>query len=214
MVEVRADVAREALVTQHRVPIKQQVVVVERLVGELALDIGAIEARQLLFPFRAPREMVPERVAQRPLSVHPVRIDREAGVLAREAALRLRIAELVAHHVHQIGGIAAIEHAEARRQAEAGAIAADEAIGNRVEGARPRQSNLCRELADDALRAARHFDRGAAGESQKQYALRIRAFEDQVGDAMRERVRLSGARSRENQERPRAVARGFALRAV
>jgi len=214
VVETGADLAREALVAKHGVPVKEQIVVVERLVRQLALDVGAVKARELRLPFRAPREAGRQRVGERALRIHAVRVDREAGVLARKAALGLGEAELKAHEVHEVGRVAAVEHAEVRREPELRAIAADQAVGDRMKGARPRQANRCRELTDDAARAPRHLDRGAAREREQQEALRIRALQDEMCHAMRERVGLSRARAREDQQRARSMARRRALRGV
>ena len=54
VIELRAHLGREPRVARHRVPVQQQVVVVERLVGELSLDVGAVQARQVLLPLGAP----------------------------------------------------------------------------------------------------------------------------------------------------------------
>ena len=93
-------------------------------------------------------------------------------------------------------------------------MAADQAIGDRVEGARPGKPNLSGDFADDALRAPRHLERRAAREGEQQDALRVRALENQMRHAVRERVGLAGAGTRENQQRPGAMARRRALRGV
>ena len=43
VIELAADICREPIVAHHRVPVQQQVVVVERLIGELFLHIRAVE---------------------------------------------------------------------------------------------------------------------------------------------------------------------------
>ena len=67
-----------------------------------------------------------------------MRVDRQARVLAREALLRFREPQLVPQHVQQIGGVAAVEDAEARVQPDRGGVPADQPVGDRVERARPR----------------------------------------------------------------------------
>src|SRR5204863_9609025 len=124
-----------------------------------------------------------------------------------KAPLGLREAELEAHQVHEVGGVAAVEHAEVGREPELRAVAAEQAVGHRMEGARPGQAYRCRELTDDAARTPRHLERRAARESKQQYALRARAAEDQVRDAMRERVGLPRAGAGEDQQRALAVTR-------
>ena len=83
-----------------------------------------------------------------------------------------------------------------------------------MEGARPGKPNLSGDFAHDALRAPRHLDRRAAREGEQQDALRVRALENEMRHAVRERVGLAGAGAGENQERPGAMARRRALRAV
>ena len=53
------------------------------------------------------------------------------------AALKVFEAELVPQHIHQVGGIAAIEHAEARVEPYGGGMTANQPIGYGVEGAGP-----------------------------------------------------------------------------
>ena len=140
VIELAADLGREPLVAHHRVPVEQQVVVVERLVRELLLDIRAIELRELRLPFGAPGKQRVERLGERPLRVDAMRIDGEARVFARKALLGFREAELVAQHVHQVGGVAAVEHAEARVEADGCGVPANQPIGDRVERAGPGQA--------------------------------------------------------------------------
>ena len=65
----------------------------------------------------------------------------------------------------------------------------------------------------DALRPAQHLLGGAAREGQQQNALGRDALEQQMRDAMRERVGLAGARARDDEQRPGRKA-GTARRAV
>jgi predicted RNase H-like nuclease (RuvC/YqgF family) len=60
----------------------------------------------------------------------------------------------------------------------------------------------------DALGASRHRFGGSAGKRQEQHTTRIRALVDQVGDAVRERLRLAGAGTRDDQERRRSGGAG------
>ena len=48
--------------------------------------------------------------------------------------------ELVPQHVHQVGGIAAVEHAEAGVEADRGGVPADQPVGDRVKRAGPGDS--------------------------------------------------------------------------
>ena len=56
VIEVRAHVLREPRLRHHRVPVEQQVVVVENAAALLALHVGAEELREVLLPLRAPRD--------------------------------------------------------------------------------------------------------------------------------------------------------------
>jgi len=129
------------------VPVEQQVVVVQRLVGELALHVGTEQARELVLPFRAPRKRRRERLGQRTLRIDPVRIDRKTGVLARKTLLGAGEVQLVAQQIHQVGGVAAIHHREVRIQPHARGMPADQTVRDRMERARPRQLDLGRGLA-------------------------------------------------------------------
>ena len=135
VIELAADLGRQPLVAHHRVPVEQQVVVVERLVRELLVHISAIQLGELRFPFGAPGKQRVERLGERPLRVDAVRIDGEARVFARKPLFRFRKAELVPQHVHQIGGVAAIEHAEAGVEADGRGVAADQPVGDRMKSA-------------------------------------------------------------------------------
>ena len=138
------------------------------------------------------------------LGVHAVRIDREAGVLARKALLGFGEPALVAHHVHEVGRVAAVEHAEA--------LVEPERLGRcrrirrlAIEWKVPDQgsrTSFCTS-ADDALRAARHLERRAAREGQQQDALGLGALQNQMRDPVRQRVGLAGAGARDDEQRLR-----------
>ena len=139
-----------------------------------------------------------------------MRINREARVFPREALLGLRKPELVAQHVHEIGGVSAVEHAEARVQADSGGVAANQAVGDRVKRAGPGDADRGLtpafgygirppNLAHDALRAACHFERRTAREGEKENAFRPCARQHQVRHAMRQRIRLACPGARDNQ---------------
>ena len=88
----------------------------------------------------------------------------------------------------------------------------------RVEGAGPGERRALRRgvgaeraSARDALDAARHLGGGAAREGQQQDAARIGAVDDQVGDAVGERVGLARAGAGDDQQRPGVVLDGAPL---
>jgi hypothetical protein len=131
----------------------------------------------------------------------------------------------VAHDVHEVRGVAAVEHAEPRVEPEARCVLADQPVADRVERARPRQSQvlgharrclrLCGErLGHHPLRAARHLERGAPREREQQHALRRHAGEQQVRDAVGERAGLARARAGNHEQRARLHAAAVAPLAV
>ena len=141
VIELAANLSGEPLVAHHRVPVEQQVVVVERLIGQLLLHVRAIKLRELRLPFGAPGKQRIERLGERPLRVDAMRVDGEAGVLARKALLDFREAELVAQHVHQIGGIAPVENAEARVEPDGRGMPANQPIRDGMERAGPGEAD-------------------------------------------------------------------------
>ncbi len=72
MVKVRADVLRQARLAHHRVPVEQQVIVIEQTRVLLLLHIGAEQIGELRLPLRAPGEVVLERLLQRGAGVDAV----------------------------------------------------------------------------------------------------------------------------------------------
>ena len=211
MVELRADRTGEGGIPHHHLPVEQQVVVVERLLGQLRLHVGAAKSGELVLPVEAPRVSDLERLAQAALGVDPVRIDAKARVLAREALLGLREPEALALDIHQVGRVAAVQHAERRIEAETVCVLADQPVADRVKRARPRQAHVCRRRrssagschrrGDDALRAASHLESGAPGEREQQQALRRYPGEQQVRDAMRKRAGLAGPGTGNHEQR-------------
>ncbi len=71
-------------------PIDQQIVVIERLGVLLAENVAAEQLFELRLPIRTPRIAGFDRLRQCRLGIHGAGVDREAGVLLREAARGLR----------------------------------------------------------------------------------------------------------------------------
>ena len=213
VLEARADLARDALVLHEDVPVQQQVVVVEQLLCVLDLDVAAEELCQLVAPVAAPGEHFLQRARQRLAAVDAVRVDREARVLARKALLLLREAELLAQKIQQVGGVAAVEHRERRLEADHLRVLAQQAVADRMVCAGPEQASggaaqvgVCvglrpQRLRGDALRPAQHLLGGAAREGQQQDSFGRDALEQQVRDAMRERIGLARAGAGDDQQR-------------
>jgi hypothetical protein len=89
VVEVRADVLREARLLHHAVPEQQQVVVIEQRQLLLALDVGAEQRASARPPIARTTGTATRAFPSAVWRVDAMRIDREAGVLAREALVLL-----------------------------------------------------------------------------------------------------------------------------
>ena len=139
MVEQRADLRGQRRVGHHLGPEQQQVVVVEHVLLLLGVDVGAEQFLQFVLPLAAPGEGALQHLVQRLAGIDHARIDRQAGALERKALLGLRQADLVAHHAHQVFGIAAVVDGERLLQADAPRVLAQQARADAVEGAGPGQ---------------------------------------------------------------------------
>src|SRR5690242_9738182 len=127
----------------------------------------------------------------------------QAGLLARKSLRQLREPELLANTVHEIRGIAAIDDAELRIEAEMRGVVSQQPVADRVEGARPTEALrdarcspagiLVERLAGDLVRPTPHLRRRTPRECQHQNTRRIDAVEHQVSDTMRQSVGLAGA---------------------
>jgi hypothetical protein len=124
---------------QHQVPGQQQVVVVERLLVLLGRGIGLEQALELVLPLGAPGKGLGQHGRQRGLAVDAARVDGQAGALHRKAPLGGREALLLAHQGHQVLGVAAVQDAELRRQAQGLGRFAQQPRTHAVEGAGPGQ---------------------------------------------------------------------------
>ncbi len=116
------------------------------------------------------------------------------------------------HDVHEIGGIAPVEHRERRIEPEPRRIFADEPVADRMEGAGPGQAQIFghagrgarfrrQRFGHDPLRAARHLERGPARKGEQQHALGRHAREQQACHAMGERAGLARAGAGDDQQR-------------
>ena len=208
VVEEAADLGAEAGIGHHLRPVQQQVVVVEHLLGLLGVDVGAEQALERVLPLRAPREARLQHLGERGARIDHRRVDRQAGALLRKTLLRRRQPELVAHQVHQVGGVLAVVDAEAGIEPDAAGVVAQQARADGVEGARPRQLRARQAgavgggLREDAAHAPAHLVRRAAREGQQQDAPGVGAGGDQAGHAVRERAGLARAGAGDHQQRP------------
>ena len=151
-----------------------------------------------------------------------MRVDCEAGVLARKTLLGLRQAEPLPHDVHQVGGIGAVENVEARIEAESLAVQADQAIADRVKRPGPGQTQRRRQgstrpaarTVEATACCARRVISSAARRVNVRSSTRSagNAREKQVRHAVRQGARLAGASAGDDEQRPgRHPAPGFHL---
>ena len=211
VVEIRGHLLRQPRLAHHRLPVDQQVIVVEQPAALLALDVGAAQLRQVLLPAQAPAELLLERLAQALLRVDAPGVDRQAGVLARKALGLLAQLQFLAQVVEQIGRIAPVDDGVAGLEIEVAPVVAQQAVADRMKGAGPDQplqhrlrlvaERVAERRAHDVVRAPAHLARGAAREGQQQDARRIHAVHGQPGGAMRDGLGLAGARPRHHQQR-------------
>ena len=109
--------------------------------------------------------------------------------------------------VDQVGGVLAVMDRERRIEADLLGVVAQQPGADAVEGAGPGQrvghdaGVVAHDLARDALDPPRHLGGGAARKRHQQNAARVGAVDDQMGDAMRQRVGLAGAGAGNHQQR-------------
>jgi hypothetical protein len=213
MVDGARDLAADDGVLRERAPVEQQIVEVDHAERALARAVLDEQLREVLGVAVAPWERFGEQLAQRALGVDRARVDVEQRRLAREAPAGLPHAGVLADEVEQVGGIARVEHAEARWQAERRRVPAHEAVRDRMERAAYHLASVTPvwRAAEVRPRASEHLARRPPREGQQQHALGRRALADQPRDARRQRRGLAGARAREYEQRPARVRRRGAL---
>ncbi|MGY3074213.1 hypothetical protein ACVWZZ_000584 [Bradyrhizobium sp. LM6.10] len=110
--------------------------------------------------------------------------------------------------VHQVGGILAVVDGEGRIDADSLGIFAQQPCADAVKRAGPgervahdRGIVLAEHFSRDALDPAGHLGRGAARERHQEDAARIGAGDDQMCDAVGQRVGLAGPGAGNDQQR-------------
>ncbi|MEZ0103113.1 hypothetical protein ABIF25_006695 [Bradyrhizobium elkanii] len=207
MVEAAADLLGQRGVRHHLRPVEQEVVVIEHVLPLLGFDIGAEQLFQFTGPAGAPREELAEHGLDRHLRVHAARIDRKAGALGGEPAFGAGETEVVADQIDQVGGILTVMDREGRVEADTLGEFAQQPRADAVERAGPAQrighdrGAIAEHAARNALDAAGHLGGGAPRKGHQQDTARIGAGDDQMRDAMGERVGLAGPRARDHQQR-------------
>ena len=199
VIEAAADFVGDQRVAHHLRPVEQQVVVIEHVLGLLGLDVSRKQPLQFGGPACAPGIMRPEHLLDLHLGIDAARVDRQAGALGRKAALGLRQPAFVPDQIHQVGGILAVMDGEGGIDADPLGIFAQQPRADAVEGAGPgervahdRGVVLAQHFSGDALDPAGHLGGGAAGKRHQQDAARIGAGDDQMRDAVGERIGLAG----------------------
>jgi hypothetical protein len=220
VVEAGAHRTRHRRFLQGQVPVQQQVVVVQHTLRLLGLGVGAEQPVQVGLPFGAPRVVGGQHLGQRLCAVERARQDGHAGARQREAALAVVQVEPGAHLGQQFLGVAAVDDAEVRRQAELGRMVAQQPGGHAVEGARPGQLGR-RQAAAQAQRlvqqpagAAFQFGRRTARERHQQDAARVGAVQHQPRHAGGQHHRLARPGTGHHQQRCVAVQHGGLLLGV
>jgi hypothetical protein len=114
----------------------------------------------------------------------------------------------MACEVYEIGGIFAVVDREGRVQADLLGVSSLKPGADPMERAGPNErighdtSFLAEDFARNALHAFRHLASGAARERHQQDAPGIGTIDDQMGNAVGERIRLARPRTGDDQERP------------
>ncbi len=211
VIEVLRQTLRERRRLHHDVPVQKQIVEVQDVVLLFAADVLAVDTRQILFPFLAPGILFLQGLLERQPRVDAIGVDRETGVLAGKALVLGRKTQLMTDDVHEVGGVATVQHREILVQAQVFGGQAQNAAAHGVESPRPQQPRgdapvsrlaaLLHGLRHDLLRAPNHVLRRPPRERQHENTRRIDAVQDQVRSAVRERVGLSGAGACQDEQR-------------
>ncbi len=185
----------------------------------LGLDISREQAAQRVLVRRRPGEMLAKGRGERGARIDDARIDGKAGRLGRKARLALRKPRLVTGEIHQIGRILAVVDGELRIEPEPRRIFANEPRADGMERAgvgrrRTRRRLGCELALQQPLHPPVQLGRRAAREGRQHDALRVGAFENEMRDAMRERVGLARPGAGDDEERRLIVLDREALRLV
>jgi hypothetical protein len=229
VIEARAHLGGQRGLGHQVVPVQEQVVVVEHPARLLGLDVGAEQRPQVRAPLLAPGKRPCQALVDRDLRVDHARVDAQARGLLGKAARLLGQPLLVAHQVHQVCGVRAVENREGRVEPDGRRVQSQQPVADGVEragpvhgvarehaaaaaGAPPRARHGLARGPDDALGAPAHLHRGPARERQQENATRIRAANHQMRHAVGQRVGLARAGPGNDQQRLHALVRhGLAL---
>ena len=166
--------------------------------------------------FGTPGEAAIQYVFEPLPGVHQAAVNIQTGSLERKPRTGFCQFQFGPEHVQQIFGVATVEDGELGRQADELTVTPEQSGGDGVKCASPDGATGCGttrafaaivrvHLLQDAIDAAQQFGRSAAGERQQQYPFGIDAGGNEIGHPMRERCRLAGSRTGDNQQRRVAV---------
>src|SRR5690606_23362464 len=133
----------------------------------------------------------------------------EQVLLGVAAGRNAGVAALISDEGEQVGGIGLVEDGEPGVEADGAPVAAQEAVGDGVEGAGPAGGGD--PLAGGGLGPGRELGGRPAAEGEEQDLLRWHASVDQVGQPGGQGGRLAGSRARDDQQVPAVVAYGRPL---
>src|SRR5262249_55948400 len=145
----------------------------------LGLDIRREKLLELVSPSGAPGIERSKHLLELGLGVDAARVDREARILGRKAALCLGETAFVPDQIHQVGRVLAIVNRKSGIEVDLVGIFAKQPRADAVESACPTE-RICHDagivaknLASNPLDALRHLGRSAARERHQENTPRI-----------------------------------------
>ena len=116
----------------------------------------------------------------------------------------------MADNIHEVGGIATVEHGETRVKIQVLCVAPQQPVGHRMKSPRPGQQvgghgrlpAAPQSFANDGFDTTVHFLGRAPGKRQQEDAFRLYTLDNQVGNAVRQGHRLAGTGAGDHQQRP------------
>ena len=207
VVEAVADVLGQLRLGNHLRPVEQQVVVIEHVLRLLRFNLGGEKLLQLLLPFEHPGIGGFQDLLDRDLRIDDAGIDGDAGALCGEPALLGGKTKVMPDEVHQVGAVLAIMDGEIDTETDLLGIHAQEPGADAMEGAGPGERVghdgcvVTKHLPADALHTTRRLGRRPPRKGHQQDAARIGAIDDQMRDAVRQRVGLAAAGAGNDQQR-------------
>src|SRR5690606_10941565 len=176
VIEPRANFGGEFGICHQVAPVEQQVVVIQRLVLLFSFHVSTENRPQFLFPVRAPRPVLGERIGKWFARINAPGIDGEAGILFRKPPGLCSEPEFEARDIQQVGSGAAVKNRKTGVEPEIVRVTSQYAIRYRVEGAGPWEAamvaklpvryRIMKRLTHDRFHPPGHLERGATGERQ------------------------------------------------